>query len=252
MIPLVPLHILKSFCRTLDPQPPPPTNRALPNSRISPYSPATGLCCKPPKMACEHSLPAKSSAFLRILLFVRPVDVISIKSGSYYPLLAKIVWSCLVINLKTPKYCYLEYILLTCSSACLGLKHRTRHVKSPCEEAEKPAVAVSCIHIHNIWSTFCTLEQVKTPSGAGYSWTRNWKRSHVTLEYIHISTLSIHFICQCARRLNRSVVSGLMSVCFWQHPRMCHPWSLPTPIMVSLSLTVSQADKISHICLDPC
>lgn len=79
MISPVPLHKLKRVCPTLDPQPPPPTNRALPNSRISPYSPATGLRCKPPKMACEHSLPAKSSAFLRILLFVRPVDVKSQK-----------------------------------------------------------------------------------------------------------------------------------------------------------------------------
>lgn len=89
---LAPLHKLKSVCCTLDPQPPPPTNRALPNSRISPYSPATGLRCKLPKMACEHSLRAKSSAFLRLLLFVRPVDVITIKSGSYHPSLATNAW----------------------------------------------------------------------------------------------------------------------------------------------------------------
>lgn len=35
-------------------------------------------------------------------------------------------------------------------------------------EREKLAEAMSCIHIHNIRSTFCTLEQVKSPGSKGY------------------------------------------------------------------------------------
>lgn len=109
---------------------------------------------------------------------------------------------------------YLDLVLVICLRAAAVC-----HVKAQEQQRERGHLAafVSQIQNHDIRGRFCTPERANA-LGTGYL-PELIIEMGVRIQYIYTHTLSTHFFCQCAHRSNKSVVSGLMSVCFLATPK---------------------------------